>query len=68
MRMHPLVEAIDLRAAAPQAAPNEVAFPSAFDEQEQTHSCSALWVRVDPERAPNWAFAGGHERQLFPAR
>jgi hypothetical protein len=25
-------------------------------------------VRVDPERAPNWTFAGGHERQLFPAR
>ena len=49
-----------------QARPNEGAFPSAFDEQEQTHSRSALWVRDEPEWAPNLAFVGGHERQLFP--
>jgi hypothetical protein len=29
----------------------EGAFPAVFDEQEQAHSRSILWVRDEPERA-----------------
>ncbi len=54
----------------------EGAFPTAFDEQEQTHSRSTLWVRDEPARAMDFAslaamsdsFFSAHLRQSPPSR
>ncbi len=44
----------------------EGAFPSAFDEQEQTHSRSTLWVRDEPERAMDFASLAAISDSFFP--
>ncbi|MCE2781976.1 acyl-CoA thioesterase [Limnohabitans sp.] len=44
----------------------EGAFPSAFDEQEQTHSRSTLWVRDEPERALDFASLAALSDSFFP--
>ncbi|WP_353237912.1 thioesterase family protein [Limnohabitans sp.] len=44
----------------------EGAFPSAFDEQEQTHSRSTLWVRDEPARALDFASLAALSDSFFP--
>lgn len=44
----------------------EGAFPSAFDEQEQPHSRSCLWVRDAPERALDFAALAAMSDSFFP--
>lgn len=44
----------------------EGAFPTAFDEQEQTHSRSTLWVRDEPERALDFASLAAISDSFFP--
>ena len=44
----------------------EGAFPLAFDEQEQTHSRSTLWVRDEPERALDFASLAALSDSFFP--
>lgn len=44
----------------------EGAFPSAFDEQEQTHSRSCLWVRDEPSRPMDFASLAAMSDSFFP--
>ena len=44
----------------------EGAFPTAFDEQEQSHSRSTLWVRDEPERALDFASLAALSDSFFP--
>ena len=44
----------------------EGAFPAAFDEQEQAHSRSTLWVRDEPERAMDFASLVAISDSFFP--
>lgn len=44
----------------------EGAFPAAFDEQEQAHSRSTLWVRDEPERALDFASLAAISDSFFP--
>lgn len=44
----------------------EGAFPTAFDEQEQSHSRSYLWVRDEPERALDFASLAALSDSFFP--
>lgn len=44
----------------------EGAFPTAFDEQEQPHSRSCLWVRDAPERALDFAALAAMSDSFFP--
>ena len=44
----------------------EGAFPTAFDEQEQAHSRSTLWVRDEPERALDFASLAAISDSFFP--
>jgi acyl-CoA thioesterase len=44
----------------------EGAFPSAFDEQEQNHSRSCLWVRDEPERPMDFAALAAMSDSFFP--
>ncbi|WP_416544967.1 acyl-CoA thioesterase [Limnohabitans sp. DCL3] len=44
----------------------EGAFPTAFDEQEQAHSRSTLWVRDEPERAMDFASLVAMSDSFFP--
>jgi acyl-CoA thioesterase len=44
----------------------EGAFPAAFDEQEQAHSRSTLWVRDEPERAMDFASLAAMSDSFFP--
>ena len=44
----------------------EGAFPTAFDEQEQSHSRSTLWVRDEPERALDFASLAAISDSFFP--
>jgi acyl-coenzyme A thioesterase PaaI-like protein len=44
----------------------EGAFPTAFDEQEQSHSRSTLWVRDEPERALDFASLVALSDSFFP--
>ena len=44
----------------------EGAFPVAFDEQEQAHSRSTLWVRDEPERALDFASLAALSDSFFP--
>ena len=44
----------------------EGAFPAAFDEQEQAHSRSTLWVRDEPERALDFASLAALSDSFFP--
>lgn len=44
----------------------EGAFPTAFDEMEQTHSRSCLWVRDEPERALDFASLAAMSDSFFP--
>ncbi len=44
----------------------EGAFPAAFDEQEQAHSRSTLWVRDEPARALDFASLAALSDSFFP--
>lgn len=44
----------------------EGAFPTAFDEQEQNHSRSCLWVRDEPERPMDFASLAAMSDSFFP--
>ena len=44
----------------------EGAFPAAFDEQEQAHSRSTVWVRDEPERALDFASLAAISDSFFP--
>jgi acyl-CoA thioesterase len=44
----------------------EGAFPAAFDEQEQAHSRSTLWMRDEPERALDFASLAALSDSFFP--
>jgi acyl-CoA thioesterase len=44
----------------------EGAFPSAFDEQEQQHSRSCLWVRDEPPRLMDFASLASMSDSFFP--
>jgi acyl-CoA thioesterase len=44
----------------------EGAFPTTFDEQEQTHSRSCMWVRDEPERALDFASLAAISDSFFP--
>ena len=44
----------------------EGAFPTAFDEQEQAHSRSCLWVRDEPERPLDFASLAAMTDSFFP--
>ena len=44
----------------------EGAFPAAFDEQEQAHSRSTLWVRDEPERVLDFASLAALSDSFFP--
>jgi acyl-CoA thioesterase len=44
----------------------EGAFPTAFDEQEQAHSRSTLWVRDEPARALDFASLAAISDSFFP--
>lgn len=44
----------------------EGAFPEAFDEQEQDHSRSCLWVRDEPERPMDFASLAAMCDSFFP--
>jgi len=44
----------------------EGAFPAAFDEQEQAHSRSILWVRDEPQRALDFASLAAISDSFFP--
>lgn len=44
----------------------EGSFPTAFDEQEQTHSRSTVWVRDDPARALDFASLAALSDSFFP--
>ena len=44
----------------------EGAFPTAFDEQEQSHSRSTLWVRDEPDRALDFASLAALSDSFFP--
>ena len=44
----------------------EGAFPAAFDEQEQDHSRSCLWVRDEPERPLDFASLAAMTDSFFP--
>ncbi|MFM7026771.1 MAG: acyl-CoA thioesterase, partial [Limnohabitans sp.] len=44
----------------------EGAFPSAFDEKEQAHSRSCLWVRDEPARGMDFASLAAMSDSFFP--
>jgi len=44
----------------------EGAFPAAFDEQEQAHSRSILWVRDEPQRDLDFASLAAISDSFFP--
>jgi acyl-CoA thioesterase len=44
----------------------EGAFPAAFDEQEQAHSRSTLWVRDEPERQLDFTSLAAISDSFFP--
>jgi acyl-CoA thioesterase len=44
----------------------EGAFPAAFDEQEQAHSRSTLWVRDEPPRSLDFASLAALSDSFFP--
>jgi acyl-CoA thioesterase len=44
----------------------EGAFPVAFDEREQAHSRSTMWVRDEPERALDFASLAALSDSFFP--
>ena len=44
----------------------EGAFPATFDEQEQDHSRSCLWVRDEPERPLDFASLAAMTDSFFP--